>query len=291
MKYSFRKKTFYKKQYFVCCLFLSFVLFLCSCGKVQCDYSPLLSVKGSRLKLHRRQKPVLFVQEELMDITEEAVYVLEEIIGIPLFEIKPSENTGEGRTDIYISSDKAHYEKEKRRKEPHSYLAYCSIGDNFNKETGEIYESDIIFNPVLYNSLRDLYKKNRKVIRQNNEILEGEKEFLEKIAEYKKRCLQIEICSQEEYDLLEERQERYVAYLEDEDRWDRRDNKRLKNYIYYNTLLTMLHELGHALGYAHTANHPENIMYPINQNQIGVLTVKQINAVLCSFNLNQPSNL
>ena len=198
------------------------------------------------------------MQEELIDIAKEAADLLEQKIGITLFEIKPFNDIGNG-TEVYISSDKVHYEHEKKRKEPNSYLAYCNVWENYNKETGEIYESDIVFNPILYDRPRELYKKNKRIIRANDRELERREEYLKERKEWwkkerrywlqlsdqnKKLCSQTEICSQYDNDFylnkikeLEKQelkeQKKILKDFEEQNKEAKRGNEKFKEDILF----------------------------------------------------------
>ena len=274
-----------------------------------CDFTPLMSI-GNK-KFHRREKAVFYASPELFEIAKEAADLLSYRIGIDLFEIRELKEgeASNNRSYIYISTDEAHYEQEKKRKEPGDYLAYCSVSQKYNKDTGEMYISDIVFNPILYDRERELYKK----IKRNSE---------NKIEYYKEKLMEREkkgrrYCSKETYcEQYESQPDIYNECLNLVDRLRettekqclkevRKDIKKLENLIedteddsddYFDdwkedirtrTLLTMIHEFGHALGFKHTPNDIENIMYPNNNNTGSVLTGRQVNAVRCAFGLGR----
>ena len=242
-----------------------------------CDFTPFFLYNGVRL--HRRQKGNLFVSDELFDLAKEANELLSARIGITLFEIRHITDSGSG-TEVYISTDQVHYEREKKLKEPHSYLAYCSITENFNKKTGEIYESDIVFNPILWDKPRELSRDWKKSLRENEQRLE---QYEKRIKDFKdnphadSHTIAVLKRQLKEWETLNEKSES--------------DLDKFKDSIYLRSLETMIHEMGHALGYQHTPGDIENIMYSkIRGNRGGtVLTGHQVNAVLCAFGL--PSNM
>ena len=250
----------------------------------RCDFSPFM--RQGRVRLHRREKAVFYVTKELQRVAREAADILSDHIGIDLFEIRDIYDPGNG-SEIYIATDKAHYEDVRRaHKEPDSYLAYCTRED-YNRETGEIYESDIVFNPILYDRERELLKKDerktRRAVRDAEDIIEDKKE---KDLAYCDRFTNQEACYEDvenHYEKYERRLERFEDEADDHySDWEK-DIEKI-------TLLTMIHELGHSLGYDHTPYDTENIMHNgLNRDNFnnGILTGRQVNAVLCAFSLRR----
>ena len=250
-----------------------------------CDFSPF--IKAGRVSLHRRSKAVFYVARELKKPAKEAAHLLSNHIGIDLFEIRDiREDDDRQGSEIYIASDEAHYEREKERVEPGSFLAYCKIKENYDKDTGEMYESDIVFNPIIYDRERynlEIYKRlGKNAIEEAQDRVRYDEQ---RIFDYCDRAINKEECHRELRDAIEDQQER----LEDIEDNMEDDLDELEEAIYEDVLKTMIHELGHSLGYSHTPQDTENIMYNTDRYGGSVLTGRQVNAVLCSFRL--PSNL
>ena len=241
-----------------------------------CDFTPFFLYNGVRL--HRRQQEILFVSDELFGLAKEANELLSTRIGITLFEIRHITDSGNG-SEVYISTNEVHYESEKKLKEPNSYLAYCSITENFSKKTGEIYESDIVFNPILWDKPRELSRDWKKSLRENERRLE---QYEQRIKDLKNNPH----ADSHTTAFLKKQLKEWETLNEESES----DLDKFKDSIYLKSLETMIHEMGHALGYQHTPGDIENIMYnKIRGNRRGtVLTGHQVNAVLCAFGL--PSN-
>ena len=241
--------------------------------KSHCDFSPFYLYDGVRL--HRRQKGVLFVTEELFDLAEEANELLSGHIGVPLFEIRHLTDSGNG-SEVYISTNKDHYELEKKQREPNSYLAYCNMTENFNKQTGEIYESDIVFNPILWDKVREISKDWKKTHRRNERFLRNYKREIKKLKNNPYIDPSVISAFEREFKEWEKQNEKSEDDLE-----------KFEDSIHLRSLETMIHEMGHALGYQHTPNSIDNIMYnQIHENRTKtILTSRQVDAVLCAFGL------
>ena len=245
----------------------------------------------------------------MLKIAREAADLLSDRIGVDLFEIRElDDNPGRG-SYIYVSNDKDHYEYIKAKLEPGNYLAYCKTGQSYNQTTGEMYLSDIVFNPILYDRERELRKEEKREI--NNRI-ESSKDLLK---EREKRDLKY--CSNETHcEKYKSQPDKYDKCLKLVDQvrgtTERECIKQVKkdirdfddkigdmeddvdNYfddwkedIYTATLLTMIHEFGHALGLEHTPNDIENIMYNTARSSGSVLTGRQVDAVRCVFGLGR----
>lgn len=239
-----------------------------------CNLSPFFLYNGVRL--HRRQKGILFVSDELFELAKEANELLSDRIGITLFEIRHITDSGSG-SEVYISTNQAHYDRAKRFKEPNSYLAYCSITENFNKKTGEIYESDIVFNPILWDKPRELSRGWKKSLRKNERQLE----------QYEKRIKDLKSnphVNSHAIAVFKKQLKKWEALNEKSED----DLDKFNDSVYLRSLETMIHEMGHALGYQHTPEDAENIMYNKIRGSRGgtILTGRQVNAVLCAFGLS-----
>ncbi len=207
-------------------------------------------VSGSYLHLKERQ--VLRVDEYLFSFAETANNLLAEHFGFAPFIIErlgPDELVGflNGISEVYIGQMTL-----PERNADKSYPAQCKRGSD--EATGEIIESDIVFSSEVFFSPRD------KIARA------------ERAGQTNRRSFNVSYRS--------------FAYgrnkkrLSDFDRGS--DLKNYKDKIEEETLMTMLHEMGHALGYDHTPNDPENIMFPALKNNRD-LSGRQIQAVICSF--------
>ncbi len=249
----------------------------------KCDFSPF--IKAGNVRLHRRKKAVFYVAEELREIAKEAADLLSEHIGIELFEIKDIYDPGTG-SEIYIESDKSLYEQMKRTLEPNSnFIAYCQVKENYNKDTGEIFDSDIVFNPILYDRERYSLKIQKKQVKATaRELRDRVRNAADRARascnvyinnEQREACYRrVDNIEEDQEDRIDEREE---SYEDDFDDW--------KKNIYKAALRTMIHEMGHALGYQHTPRDIENIMYNNDRYKGGILTGRQVNAVLCAFSL------
>ncbi len=264
----------------------SFIMQSQSSPQTQCDFSPFIKIAGD-LYLHRREKAIFYVSPELLKIAKEASELLSDHIGIDLFEMRDARDYEDQSLNdgsiIYIESDESHYEKMKNSLEPGDYLAYCKTRQKYNIETGEMYYSDIVFNPIIYDKKRAEYKQAK---RRTNDIMDSKRDRLEDVDEH-------EICQQvwglnppqSCYEKVRERKREREDLLDDyEDKFDDLFDGWKKN-IYRDTLKTMIHELGHALGYKHTLKDIKNIMYKSNATGGTILTGRQVNAVRCVFGL------
>ena len=165
--------------------------------------------------------------------------------------------------------------------EPGNYLAYCRVAEKYNRDTGEIYHSDIVFNPILYDTDRyNLEIAERFFDGEIEDTREAIRDQRDRDLDFCDRVIRKEDCYRDvenfydnKEDELDEISDNIEESLEDK-----------KEDIYTQTLKTMIHELGHSLGYAHTPQDIENIMY--NNNYGGsILTGRQVKAVLCAFGL------
>ncbi|MCY4322026.1 MAG: hypothetical protein OXC37_06475 [Bdellovibrionaceae bacterium] len=269
-----------------------------------CDFSPFSSIEWNciglgfsqlcSVKAHARKKQTFFVSNELIDIAKKANEILSDSIGLRLFEIKQlKEYKGKGGK-IYISTSKSHFESMKKIHEKaknNIYSAYNKV-QNYDHYTGEIYKSDIVFNPLVYNQDnrdKDKLKQLKKITEeiqiknQNNYAL------------LKKSCKteNLNIRVKYKHTILYKNNRYDCSNIQSLKKRMLKEEREIKKYydikaeeIYKRPLKTMLHEMGHALGLKHTHKNKENLMHP-SANKL-ILTSQQINAIRCAFSLNSP---
>ena len=231
-------------------------------GNGGCGFSRVMLKRGNRY-IYRDRPAVLEVEKELMSYARKANSLLEKQFGFEPFKIENLESD-------YVG-------------------------------TGVIRETDIVFSPEYYVDPRSNIKKAER-------ILETKEDESEKAEDYiRDRDRQVRKSFEEEERQINQIQDpdlraTLLERLEDKkQQWERTirnayDNKRdfdrywedfedswedYEDDIKGLTLITMLHEMGHALGYDHTPEDPENLMNPIAAGDI--LTGRQINAILCAF--------
>ena len=275
-------------------------------GDTGCGFSRVMLKRGSRY-IYRDRPAVLKVEKELMSYARKANGLLEKQFGFEPFVIEnlESDYVGEnnGVSEVYVQTRKDLWTDRKEivdKGADGNYSAYCTV-NNFDRHTGAIKETDIVFSPEYYVDPRSKIKKAERILDDKEEESERAEDYIrdrnrkvrEAFEEEERQINQIQ--DPELRDTLLERLEdkrqqwertirtayknkkEFDQYWEDyEDNWEDYEDD-IKGL----TLITMLHEMGHALGYGHTPGDPENLMNPTTAGDI--LTGRQINAVLCAF--------
>ena len=262
----------------------------------QCDFSPFWELEG--IRLHRRKKTVFYADPHLFKFAREASDIMSAQIGRELFEIRRLNSdyvaSGNGINEMYIQTKADLFEDKKKLIDQgldKPYAAYCDITGKFNHSTGEIYESDIVFSPEYYiDPMKDIKEIDELSQSADQRLREEEEEMEEFFEQEEEKIRHIKNKDRRNYfekRLRAERRrfERYVESVEkDLEDFDENTDK-YEDSLEDRMVLTMMHEMGHALGFDHRPEDPENLMYPTNVSTKGLLNGKQIRAALCAFRL------
>ena len=275
---------------------------------MNCDFSQvMLERKGGYI--YRNKPAVLKVEKELMSYAKKANALFAKRFGFEPFilEYLEADYVGEknGINEVYVQTRKDLWKDRKEiidQGHDGNYAAYCTLND-YDKETGVMGESDIVFSPEYYvdarSELRKAKRNKRQQERESEEAAEyiedREKEVREHFREQERQINQVQDPNYRK-DLLadlDRRKREWEKRVKEAYRNKRNFDEHLDSYenklndyedtIEYITLITMLHEMGHALGYKHILDEPKNIMYPKNIGGSRSLNAKQANAIVCAF--------